>query len=129
MLRSIAAEGLHKLRKSAKYSGVKTMEPISPLGSSVMDDHDADMANPAYRRAWDKWAVAEEVALTLIRFRRDRGLTQKSAARVLGMTESMISRLERGDHVPNVRTMLRVADATGTRLTVRFETTANTSHR
>ena len=78
------------------------------------------MANPEYRRAAEKYAVAEQVARVLIRFRHDRRLTQKDAAIELGMTESMVCRLERGDHVPNVETMLRVAEATGTVLTVRF---------
>jgi ribosome-binding protein aMBF1 (putative translation factor) len=102
---------------------VRRKAPISPLGQTVADDTQARMADPEFRRAWDRYAVAEEVALTLIRFRVKRGLSQKAAAGVLGMTESMVSRLERGDHIPNVRTMLRVAEATGTRLTVRFDET------
>lgn len=93
---------------------------ISPLGDSVSDDIRASMQDPAYRRAWAKYAVAEELARTLIRFRIDRGLTQKEAARVLHMTESMVCRLERANHNPSVATMLRVAEATGTVLTVAF---------
>jgi ribosome-binding protein aMBF1 (putative translation factor) len=93
---------------------------VSPLGSSVADDVHANMTDPEYRRAYAKFAVAEEVARALILFRRDRGLTQKDAAVALGMTESMVCRLERGDHVPNVDTMLRVAEATGTVLKIRF---------
>lgn len=98
---------------------------VSPLGPTVADDARAAMADPAFRRAWEKYAVAEEVARTLIRFRLERGLTQKDAARVLGMTESMVCRLERGDHIPNVATMLRVANATGTVLTVSFSKAAS----
>jgi transcriptional regulator with XRE-family HTH domain len=60
------------------------------------------------------------VAQALIRFRGERALTQKAAVRLLRMTEPMVSRLERGDHVPNVDTMLRVAEATGTVLQVEF---------
>jgi hypothetical protein len=36
------------------------------------------------------------------------------------MTESMISRLERGDHVPSLRTLCRIADAFGRRLEISF---------
>lgn len=100
---------------------------VSPLGPTVADDARAAMADPAFRRAWEKYAVAEEVARTLIRFRLNRGLTQKDAARVLRMTESMVYRLERGDHIPNVGTMLRVAEATGTVLTVAFSKPAESS--
>jgi ribosome-binding protein aMBF1 (putative translation factor) len=111
LLRDIAARG----RKLAD-----ARRPVSPLGTTVTDDIRAQMADPEFRRATAEYAVAEEVARVLIRFRRDRRLTQKDAAIELGMTESMVCRLERGDHVPNVKTMLRVAEATGTVLSLRF---------
>jgi len=98
------------------------MSTGSPLGESVTDTIRRERADPEFRREWTRLGVAEEVAQTLIRFRGDRGLTQKAAAQLLGMTEPMVSRLERGDHVPNVDTMLRVADATGTVLRVEFVT-------
>jgi transcriptional regulator with XRE-family HTH domain len=78
------------------------------------------MADPEYRRVAAKYAVAEEVARVLIRFRNDRRLTQKEAAIDFGMTEKTVCRLERVDRVPSVSTMLRVAEATGTIFTVRF---------
>jgi ribosome-binding protein aMBF1 (putative translation factor) len=105
-------------------TGVRGNGVVSPLGDSVTDDIRKAMRDPEYRRAREKYAVAEEVARTLIRFRVDRGLTQKEAARALHMTESMVCRLERGDHIPNVGTMLRVAEATGTVLTVAFSKAA-----
>jgi transcriptional regulator with XRE-family HTH domain len=36
------------------------------------------------------------------------------------MTESMISRLERGDHVPSLKTLCRIADAFGRHLEIVF---------
>lgn len=36
------------------------------------------------------------------------------------MTESMISRLERGDHVPSLKTLCRIADAFGGHLEIVF---------
>jgi transcriptional regulator with XRE-family HTH domain len=36
------------------------------------------------------------------------------------MTESMISRLERGDHVPSLGTLCRIADAFGRHLEIVF---------
>jgi transcriptional regulator with XRE-family HTH domain len=36
------------------------------------------------------------------------------------MTESMISRLERGDHTPSLRTLCRIADAFDRRLEIVF---------
>jgi hypothetical protein len=36
------------------------------------------------------------------------------------LTESMISRLERGDHVPSLRTLCRIADSSGRHLEIVF---------
>jgi ribosome-binding protein aMBF1 (putative translation factor) len=94
--------------------------PVGPLGESVSVTVRHERGNLQYRRASARYAVAEQVARALIRFRGDRRLSQRAAARLLEMTESMVSRLERGDHVPNVDTMLRVAEATGTVLRVEF---------
>jgi ribosome-binding protein aMBF1 (putative translation factor) len=101
-------------------SSAPDVSNLSPLGESVTESIRRECVDPEFRREWARVGVAEQVAQTLIRFRGDRGLTQGAATRLLGMTESMVSRLERGDHVPNVGTMLRVAEATGTVLSVEF---------
>ncbi|MBF8299067.1 MAG: cro/C1-type protein [Dehalococcoidia bacterium] len=38
----------------------------------------------------------------------------------LGMTESMVSRLEGGSHVPSLRTLCRIADVFGRRIEIVF---------
>jgi transcriptional regulator with XRE-family HTH domain len=43
----------------------------------------------------------------------------------MGTTQSAIARLESGQRMPGVRTLERLAEATGTRLVVRFEQTGN----
>ena len=65
-------------------------------------------------------AIAERCARQLSALRAGTGETQRQLARRLGMTESMISRLERGDHVPSLETLCRVADAFGRRLEIAF---------
>jgi transcriptional regulator with XRE-family HTH domain len=64
--------------------------------------------------------IAGQCARRLLELRRHSGETQKQLARRLGMTESMISRLERGDHVPSLATLCRIADAFGRRLEIVF---------
>jgi transcriptional regulator with XRE-family HTH domain len=65
-------------------------------------------------------AIAEGCARKLLELRSGAGETQRQLARRLGMTESMISRLERGDHVPSLGTLCRIADAFGRRLEIVF---------
>jgi transcriptional regulator with XRE-family HTH domain len=56
--------------------------------------------------------------LLLLDLRTRTGETQKQLAKRLAMTECMISRLERGDHVPSLATLCRLADAFGRRLEI-----------
>ena len=69
-------------------------------------------------RANDNAAIAAACARRLLELRADSGETQRQLAQRLGMTESMISRLERGNHVPSLKTLCRIADAFGRRLEI-----------
>ena len=68
----------------------------------------------------DSAALAARCARQLVQLRAAAGETQRQLATRLGMTESMISRLERGDHVPSLRTLCRIADVFGRRLEIVF---------
>jgi transcriptional regulator with XRE-family HTH domain len=68
----------------------------------------------------DAKAVAAQCAQRLLELRAHATETQKQLAKRLKMTESMISRLESGDHVPSLKTLCRIADAFGRRLEVVF---------
>ena len=74
----------------------------------------------AWSAANDSIAIAAQCAQRLLELRVHTGETQKQLATRLRMTESMISRLERGDHVPSLRTLCRIADAFGRRLEIVF---------
>ena len=64
--------------------------------------------------------IACQCAQTLSALRSAAGETQRELAARLQMTESMISRLERGDHVPSLKTLSRIAQAYGRRLEIVF---------
>jgi ribosome-binding protein aMBF1 (putative translation factor) len=80
--------------------------------------------NPAYRAEYD--ALADEFALVeeLIKARAHSGLTQEEIARRMGTTQSVVARLESGKSMPSTRTLKKYAEATGTRLVIRFEPAA-----
>jgi transcriptional regulator with XRE-family HTH domain len=65
-------------------------------------------------------AIAVQCARQLSALRSARGETQRQLAQRLRMTESMISRLERGDHVPSLKTLCRIAEAFDRRLEIVF---------
>ena len=60
--------------------------------------------------------VAEEV----VRARRAAKLTQRELAERAGVNQAMVSRLEKGERLPRLETLLAIAEATGSVLDLRL---------
>lgn len=73
----------------------------------------ADMADLDYRREYERTRLAADVAVKVIAYRAQHGLSQSQLARQLGMRQPHVARLEAGDHEPSLATLARLADATG----------------
>jgi len=87
----------------------------------VSDLHKKWMKEPKYRKAYD--ALEEEFVLAsaFIDARNRAGLTQQELARKMGTTQPVVARLESGRVRPSMRTLERLAEATGSRLLISFE--------
>ena len=87
----------------------------------ITDLHKKWMKEPKYRKAYE--ALEEEFALAsaVIDARNRAGLTQQALARKMGTTQPVVARLESGRTRPSMRTLERLAKATGSRLLIRFE--------
>jgi ribosome-binding protein aMBF1 (putative translation factor) len=72
-----------------------------------------DMDDPEYRREYERTRLANDVAIKVIAYRAHHGLSQSQLARLLGMRQPHVARLESGDHEPSLATLARLADATG----------------
>ena len=79
------------------------------------------MKQPAYRKAHDAVTPEFELARAVIEARVNAGLTQAQLAARMETTQSAIARLESGRGRPSTQTLERLALATGTKLTIRFE--------
>jgi len=66
-------------------------------------------------------AVANQLAILVIQYRVEHGLTQTALARQLGMRQPAIARLEAGDHEPSVAMLARLANKLG--ITLRLDLT------
>jgi transcriptional regulator with XRE-family HTH domain len=73
------------------------------------------LANPKVRKAYDELAPEYEIARAVIRARALAGLTQVQLAERMGTSQSYVARLESGRTLPSTRTLLKVAEITGTR--------------
>lgn len=68
-----------------------------------------ELRDPAFRREWERTAVARAVALKVLAYRTDHGLSQRALAKDLGMTQPQVARLEAGEHNPTIDTLARLA--------------------
>jgi transcriptional regulator with XRE-family HTH domain len=86
----------------------------------ITELHKKWMKEPKYRKAYQ--ALEEEFVLAsaVIDVRNRAGLTQEELARKMGTTQPVVARLESGRSRPSMRTLERLADATGSRLLISF---------
>lgn len=76
------------------------------------------------RRAYERARRAMGVGYLILKARAAAGMTQDDLARAVGTSQSMVARWEGGVQVPSVRTLMKVAQATGFRLTLGFRDAA-----
>jgi len=73
------------------------------------EDHADDMVNAERIRT----ALARAVAMRVLAYRVEHGLSQTALARQLDMQQPAIARLEAGDHEPTFSTLERLARGLG----------------
>ena len=87
-----------------------------PTHEQVLAEHlDAD---PEYRREWERTALARAVAVKVIAYRAEHGLSQTALAKRLKMTQPAVARLESGEHNPAFPMLLRISEALGIELAI-----------
>ena len=89
--------------------------------SKVRDLHKKWSRDADYRAAYNELEPEFELAHVLITARVSAGLTQAQLAKRMKTTQSVVARLEGGRVHPSTRTLGRIAQATGTRLRISFE--------
>ena len=63
---------------------------------------------------------ADEIIQALIEARRASGMTQKELSELTGIAQGDISKLEKGNANPSLRTLIRLAEGMGMHLKVEF---------
>lgn len=80
--------------------------------------HERDMADPAYRAEHERTRFANDVAIRVLRYRTQHGLTQTAFGRLVGLRQPHVARLESGEHAPSLSTLARLSAALGVDFTV-----------
>jgi ribosome-binding protein aMBF1 (putative translation factor) len=88
------------------------MPKLSEL-KSARQVHAEDVRDPEIRAEYERTALAHAVAMRVLTYRVDHGLSQSALGRQLGMQQPAIARLEAGDHEPSLAMLVRLARGLG----------------
>ncbi len=78
------------------------------------------MKDPKFKKEYDALEPEFEIIQAMIDARKDAGLTQQELAKRTGIAQSDISKLERGNANPSLRTLRRLAAGMGKKLHIQF---------
>lgn len=78
------------------------------------------LKDPQVLKEYKALKLEFQIASQLIELRTKKGLTQFQLAKKVGTHQSAIARLESGDANPSVKLLERIAQATGSKLTIKL---------
>ena len=78
------------------------------------------MKDPEFKKEYDALEPEFEIIQAMIDARKDAGLTQQELAKRTGIAQSDISKLERGNANPSLRTLQRLAAGMGMKVKIEF---------
>jgi transcriptional regulator with XRE-family HTH domain len=78
-----------------------------------------------FREEYEKREPEYRIAREILATRRSIGMSQQVLARLIGTSQSRISMWERGEELPRLDNLQRIADATGSTLHVSLEPTVS----
>lgn len=67
---------------------------------------------------YERTRLANEVAVRVLAYRNQQGLSQTAFARLVGMRQPNVARLETGDHEPSLSMLTRLAAVLGEHFTI-----------
>lgn len=76
--------------------------------------------DPAFKAEWEALDPEISVIEAILKARKESGLTQKQLSERTGIAQTDISKLERGNANPSLRTLQRLAAGMGMRVKIEF---------
>ena len=78
------------------------------------------LQRPSFKAEWDTLQPELTIAQAMIDARKESGLTQKQLSERTGIAQADISKLERGNANPTLRTLQRLAAGMGMNVRIEF---------
>lgn len=91
------------------------------MGKNSRETLDEMMKDPEFKAEWDAFEPEFAIMQAMVDARRQSGMTQKQLAEKTGINQADISKLERGNGNPSLRTLRRLAEGMGMRVKIAFE--------
>ena len=92
----------------------KEIEKLEPHGGLVA----RELQDDEFRQEWERLEFARVVAARVIEYRADHHLTQAGLAKLLGVPQPQVARLEIAQHEPSQGTLRRLAGKLGMEFTI-----------
>ena len=80
------------------------------------------LQRPSFKAEWDALQPELTIAQAMLDARKESGLTQKQLSERTGIAQADISKLERGNANPSLRTLQRLAAGMGMNVKIEFVT-------
>ena len=86
------------------------------MGKRLEDKHKELLNDPEYKKAYTELEEEFLVAKALIKARKSANLTQTQVAERMGTTQSVVARMESGNPLPSLKSVVRYAAAVNSRI-------------
>jgi len=94
------------------------------MGVTILDDFDKylkdQLKDPAFKKEWDDGELEYRLMMLLLKERNEQQLTQSELAERTGIRQSNISRIEKGQVLPSLSTLNKIAHGLGKQLQIEF---------
>ena len=89
-----------------------------------MDDFDKylgeQLNDPEFKKEWDSSEMEYQQMMMVLKARNEQNLTQSELAERTGIRQSNISRIEKGQALPSILTLSKIAHGLGKELQIKF---------
>ena len=89
------------------------MSDLQELTNELMQD-------AAFRKEYEALQPGRDITMSLVRARKEAGLTQAELSEKTGISQADISRLENGTRNPSLALLNRIAEAVNSTLRIEF---------
>lgn len=90
------------------------------MSKNFRETLDEQLKDPAFQAEWEALEPERQIVRAIIEGRERRDLTQQQLAKITGIQQADISRLENGTGNPSLRTLKRLAAGMGMQLKLEF---------